>query len=201
MRPLDFDNCAYDWFVADISVILHNVRNAQGFAFGQGDYEAWTGGAKMARAQFVRHFLLAFWNGYERENDIADCDLEDNQQIVVAPRIDAAPNSLMFYGDSNAVAGLEPQVVSVVNRTFSAVLITSVYIAKDEWTASEQDDTEFFAVTLPDMTQPLLGGQAMDFVVEFEPSSVQRRALLVIETTHPSYASLVVELAGKFFVW
>ncbi|MCH8224105.1 MAG: phosphotransferase [Chloroflexi bacterium] len=76
LRPLDFDNSSYDWLVADISVIVHNVRNAQGFAYDRGDFEAWTGGAKMERREFARHFLQAFMSGYERENALPEEELD-----------------------------------------------------------------------------------------------------------------------------
>ena len=76
LRPVDFDNCAYDWFVADISVILHNVSNAQEFAYGQGDFEAWAGGTEMERNPFVRYFLNAFMGGYERENELPEGELD-----------------------------------------------------------------------------------------------------------------------------
>ncbi len=76
LRPLDFDNCAYDWLVTDISVILHNVLNAQGFACDRGDFEAWTGGKKMERREFVRYFLDSFMAGYGRENSLPEGELD-----------------------------------------------------------------------------------------------------------------------------
>lgn len=82
LRPLDFENSSYDWLVADISVIVHNVRNAQGFAFDRGDIEAWTGGVKMERKQFVRFFLDAFMSGYGRENELAVGELDSLPDLL-----------------------------------------------------------------------------------------------------------------------
>lgn len=64
-RPVDFDNTAWDWFAADISVVLHNVLSAQAHARNASE---WAGGGRMDRASFVRFFLGHFMHDYEREN-------------------------------------------------------------------------------------------------------------------------------------
>ncbi len=109
-RPLDFDNCAYDWFVADISVILHNVRNAQGFAYDRGDFEAWTGGAKMERRGFVRYFLQAFMSGYERENGLAQGERDALPDLLLRRHLSGyldrmADGRVMAMSDEEQAAG------------------------------------------------------------------------------------------------
>jgi Ser/Thr protein kinase RdoA (MazF antagonist) len=68
LRPIDFDNCSYDWFAADLSVILHNVLALQAHSSSIGDDLAWTGGSRMTGPEFAEHFMGAFMKGYTSEN-------------------------------------------------------------------------------------------------------------------------------------
>ncbi|MEX2431246.1 MAG: phosphotransferase [Dehalococcoidia bacterium] len=70
LLPFDFDNCLYNWFIADFSPILHNALLAQRHHYQRGEYAYWAGGQPMDGPTFTAHFLGHFWNGYQGEHDL-----------------------------------------------------------------------------------------------------------------------------------
>ncbi len=70
IRPFDFDNVHYDWFIADFSTVLQNVILAQARHYERGEYEYWTGGKKMDGQPFLAYFVEPFMAGYRGENTL-----------------------------------------------------------------------------------------------------------------------------------
>ena len=68
IRPFDFDNAHYDWFLADFSTVLQNVILAQARHYERGEYDYWTGGKKMDGPSFLGYFIEPFMVGYRSEN-------------------------------------------------------------------------------------------------------------------------------------
>ena len=68
IRPFDFDNAHYDWFVNDLSTVLQNVIPAQERHYERGEYEHWAGGIKMNGQAFLTHFMEPFIAGYREQN-------------------------------------------------------------------------------------------------------------------------------------
>ena len=64
----------------------------------------------------------------------------------------------------------------------------------------ETDDSGFFNIEEADIDDPLGPGEKCEIIVSFSRSTVQRVAMLVIDTTHPTFAMLKVELSGKYFL-
>jgi len=81
-------------------------------------------------------------------------------------------------------------------------LVTRAYVVDVETLLPDEEtgDAAFFSVAPFDDTEPLHPGDQMQIQVSFAQTSQQRAALLVVETTHPGYSSLVVSLAGKTFI-
>ena len=132
----------------------------------------------------------------------AACAVVEASVFRPTPTVAVYPEDLMFYGDSSATDGLEPQKVRVTNATSSTVLVSNVYIVDDGDTTTGEGGGAYFSVsTVADLDRPLAPDDAVEFEVSFSLSSTQRSAFLVIETTHASYSSLVVTLYGKFFDW
>lgn len=113
----------------------------------------------------------------------------------------ATPREVLFYSELGSASAELPRLVRVVNTTSSTVLMTSAYIVDIETLMQEGNgDSAYFRVEVPTIEEPLAPGDEADLFVTFALSSAQRTAMLVIETTHPAYQSLVVSLAGKTFV-
>ncbi|MCH7626156.1 MAG: phosphotransferase [Chloroflexi bacterium] len=70
IRPFDFDNAHYDWFLADLSTVLQNVILAQARHYERGEYEHWTGGKKMDGQAFLTYFMESFMAGYREQNSL-----------------------------------------------------------------------------------------------------------------------------------
>ena len=115
--------------------------------------------------------------------------------------VGAFPEHLAFYGDAESSDNVEPKTVTVRNSTTSTILISDIFLVDDAASTGGENGAAFFDFDTPDLDQPLGSGDEIEVVVSFHSSSVQRSAILVVQTTHQSYTSLAVQLEGKYFFW
>lgn len=126
--------------------------------------------------------------------DPAEIPTTDPQTVAI---VRAVPDSLSFFGDLSASA-LPAKEVAIVNKTTSDVWIKASYIATNPTSVFGRDAAPFFTTT--DISNTVLRpGDRVTVWVSFAASAETREALLVVETDHPDYESLVVPLSGKYF--
>jgi hypothetical protein len=113
----------------------------------------------------------------------------------------ARPSELTFFGGAEALAVTEPQTVTITNGTTSTVGLVAIWIGDAlELKRTPGSDAEFFSVSGDAGIAALAPSERLPLQVRFTPSAQFRRAVLVVETTHPAYRAIFVPLSGKVFI-
>lgn len=128
-----------------------------------------------------------------------EMQLEESERVLeVMPHLAAEPRQLLFYGDE--LSGLTSQLTKVANHTRETVYITRAYVVDDPLSLIGAHGSDYFTIRTPTFPTPLIVEDQQGIEVSFRRSTHERSALLVIETNHPDFSSLIVTLSGKYFL-
>ena len=115
-----------------------------------------------------------------------------------APKVSVSPGELMFYPSSLESPEFGPKPVTILNLTTTLVAVTRVGVAADPKDPTGGEG--YFTVEAPKDQILLEGGGQVTVEVTYLGSTDQQSAVLVVNTTHPTYHTLIVLLTGKYFI-
>lgn len=126
-----------------------------------------------------------------------ELDSSSGEAFKSSPRVFVSPTELMFY--SEAAAELPAQVLTIHNDTAQAVIVKNAYVIESPALIGAGGALYFSIEELGEEVY-LDAGDAFAIDVSFFGDTQQRSALVIIETTHPSFPFFVVPVTGKVFL-
>lgn len=126
-----------------------------------------------------------------------ELDSSSGEAFRSSPRVFVWPTELMFY--SEAAAEMPTQALTVQNDTAQAVIVKNAYVIESPALIGAGGALYFSVEELGEEVY-LDAGDAFALDVSFFGDTQQRSALVIIETTHPSFPFFVVPVTGKVFL-